>query len=164
MPLSTFSNCRSLAGTSVRPTIAEANTGSVGARTAPTRNDVVQSRPTRKCVTRAMKTNASGMPRPRARAGFLQWARSLGSETCMPSVNSTANRARSAVTDTISLSGVMWIRPRKPSLTSAPPTRKRKDVDSTVRAARPDNSTATSNATPNTATSTMTDAPDRKRE
>ena len=47
MPLSTFSNCRSLAGTSARPTIAEANTGSVGARTAPTRNDVVQSRPTR---------------------------------------------------------------------------------------------------------------------
>ena len=55
----------------------------------------------------------------------------------MPSVNSTANRARSAVTETISLSGVMWIRPRNPSLTSAPPTRKSKEVDRTVRAARP---------------------------
>lgn len=111
-----------------------------------------------------MKTKASGMPSPRARAGFRQWARSFGSETCMPSVNSTANRARSAVTGRISLSGVMWIRPRKPSLTSAPPARKSRDVDSTVRAARPDNSTATSNATPNTAASTMSGAPDRKRE
>lgn len=46
-PLSTFSSWRSLAGTSLRPTIAEANTGSVGASTAPTRKDVVQSRPTR---------------------------------------------------------------------------------------------------------------------
>ena len=106
-----------------------------------------------------MKTNASGMPRPRARAGFFQLARSLGSDTCMPSVNSTANSARSAVTDTISLSGVMWIRPRNPSLTRAPPTRKRKEVESTVRAARPDNSTATNSAAPNTTTSTMTATP-----
>lgn len=74
----------------------------------------------------------------------------------MPSVKSTANSARSAVTDTISLSGVMWISPRKPSLTRAPPARKRKEVDSTVRAARPDSSTAMSSATPKTTTSTMT--------
>lgn len=47
IPLSTFSSSRSRAGTSLRPTMAEAKTGSVGARTAPTRNDVVQSRPTR---------------------------------------------------------------------------------------------------------------------
>lgn len=107
----------------------------------------------------ALKTNASGMPSPRARAGLLQLARSLGSETCMPSVNSTVNWARSAVADTISQSGVMWISPRKPSLTSTPPTRKRVQVESIVRAARPDNSTAVSSAAPNTTTSSMPNAP-----
>lgn len=81
----------------------------------------------------------------------------------MPSVNSTANRARSAVTDTISLCGEMWIRPRNPSLTSAPPRRKSSEVDRTVRAASPDSRTATSSATPKTATSTMTKIPDRQK-
>jgi len=47
-PDSTLSSRRNLMGTSVRPTMAEANTGSVGDRIAPIRNDVVQSSPVRK--------------------------------------------------------------------------------------------------------------------
>ncbi|CAL9350693.1 hypothetical protein SUDANB58_00458 [Streptomyces sp. enrichment culture] len=160
-PLSTFSNCRSFEGTSLRPTMAEANTGSVGARTAPTRKDVVQSSPTRQWVISAMPAKASGMPSPRARAGYLQFSLSLGNDTCMPSVNSTANNARSAVTATMPLSGAMWTRPGNPSLTSAPPTRKRNEVDSTVRAATPESRTATSRAVPKTATSTTETNPDR---
>lgn len=69
-------------------------------------------------------TNASGMPRPSARAGFRQAPRSAGNETCMPSVNSTANSARSAVIATIGLSAMTWISPNAPSPTSAPATRK----------------------------------------
>lgn len=154
-PDSTFSNCRSRAGTSLRPTIAEANTGSVGARTAPTNSDVVQFSPTRKCVTTAMPTNASGMPRPSARAGLRHAPRSAGKETCMPSVNRTVNSARSAVMTTIGSSGAMWISPRKPSLTSAPASRNSSEVDRTVRAASPETRTATSSATPKTAMSTI---------
>lgn len=164
MPLSTLSSCRSRTGTSLRPTIAEANTGSVGASTAPTKNEVVQSNPTRKCVTSAIPTRTSGIPRPSARAGSRQALRNAGKETCIPSVNNTANNARSAVGVTTPLPGATWINPRRPSLTSAPPRRKSNDVDSTERAAKPDNNTATNNATPKTTTSTMAITPDQRRD
>ena len=47
-PLSTFSSCRSRAGTLSLPTIAAAKTGSVGLRTAPMRNASAQVSPTSK--------------------------------------------------------------------------------------------------------------------
>lgn len=72
----------------------------------------------------------------------------------MPSVNSTAKSARSAVILTMSLPGVMWTMPRKPSLTSAPPAKNSSEVESTDRAASPDSNTATSSAAPKTMTST----------
>ena len=45
-PDSTLSRCRSRAGTLSLPTSAEANTGSVGARTAPISSDSAHASPT----------------------------------------------------------------------------------------------------------------------
>ena len=68
-PDSTFSSCRNRAGTLSLPTSAAANTGSVGARTAPISNDSIHGRPATQCANAAVITRVSGNPRCSARPG-----------------------------------------------------------------------------------------------
>ena len=95
-PLSTLSRRRSRAGTSRRPTIAEAKTGSVGARTAPTSIAVIQSNPATKWARTATPPKASGIPMPRARAGWRHDPSPFSVRSAVPSTNRTVNSARSA--------------------------------------------------------------------
>ena len=154
-PLSMLSNWRSRAGTSVLVTIAEANTGSVGLSTAPTRKAVTQSSPATKWASTEMPRNVSGIPSSRARPDSRHAARNSGTPARWPSVNSTVNRARSASVDTIGLFGVSCSQPKPPEPATAPASRNISDVDSTVRAASPDTRTTMSSATPKMRTSAM---------
>ena len=85
-PLSTFNKDRSRAGTSSRPTIAEANTGSVGASTAPMSIDSVQGSPATQCASTAVTANVRGIPRMRARPGSRHAERRSPKPTRIPSV------------------------------------------------------------------------------
>ncbi len=85
-PLSTLSSERSRAGTSGRPTIADAKTGSVGARTAPTSIASVHGSPATACASTAVMPNVSGMPSTSARPGSRQARRRSAKPTRMPSV------------------------------------------------------------------------------
>ena len=154
-PLSMLSNWRSRAGTSVLVTIAEANTGSVGLSTAPTRKAVTQSSPATKWASTEMPRNVSGIPSSKARPDSRHAARNSGTPARWPSVNSTVNRARSASVDTIGLFGVSCSQPKPPEPATAPASRNISDVDSTVRAASPDTRTTMSSATPKMRTSAM---------
>jgi hypothetical protein len=79
-PDSTFSRRRNRSGTSARPTIAAANTGSVGDRIAPTRNAVGQSSPARKCAGTATPTIVSGIASPSARPDSRHASRRAGKQ------------------------------------------------------------------------------------
>src|SRR6266542_744330 len=147
-PDSTLSSRRSRAGTSLRPMIAAANTGSVGERMAPTRKLGVQSSGVNALVSNEMPMNVSGMPRPSARPAVRPVAFRAGSAARMPSVYRMLNRARSASVTTTGSFGRTSIQFRPPLPVTAPTTRNSSAVESTVRAAKPEISTTTSSVTP----------------
>jgi len=95
-PLSTFKRWRSLPGTYSLPTMAEANTGSVGLKTAPTRKEAAHGSPATKCARSAVTSRVSGMPKSSARPGKCQAEVRSRTPARIPSVNSTANSASSA--------------------------------------------------------------------
>lgn len=150
-PDSTFSSERSRSGTSRRTTMALANTGSVGASTAPSSSEDTQSRPVSSLASTATPSHASGSPIPRARAGCRHAWRIRGSAACIPSVNSTPNSATSAVATTTGLCSVKCTSPSRPGPTTAPASRNSSEVENTERAASPESSTATSSAAAKTA-------------
>jgi hypothetical protein len=148
-----LSSRRSRSGTSSRPTIAEAKTGSVGDRIAPSSKAVGQSSPAKKCAGTAMPIMVSGIARPKARPDSRQPSFSAGRLARRPSVNKTVNRAMSASPVTNEPLDGMSTRPNPPCPISAPATRNISAVDNTVRAATPDSDTLISSTTPKARTS-----------
>ena len=155
-PDSTLSRCRSRGGTSSRPTMAAAKTGSVGESTAPSRSDSSQGSPATQCASAAVTSSVSGSPstsaRPGSRQALRRSRRRPASRRCKAPRTARARPAptrrghRTATRRTSSTPG--------PS--RKPPTRNSTAVDSTVRLASSDSSTATtSNAEKQTSSTGM---------
>ena len=108
-----------------------------------------QSSPATKWASSAVTSSVSGSPQPSARPGSRHALRRSAQPTRMPSVNSTANSASSARLATTGESGSSGTTPVTPSPRTNPATRNSTAVDSTVRWASADTSTASSSMTAN---------------
>ena len=96
-----------------------------------------------------------GIPSSSARAGSRQARARSRTPTCMPSVKSTLNRASSANCRTTGASAASGSRSSIPSPARNPATRNSTAVDSTLRRASSETSTASSSTTANTVTAIM---------
>src|SRR5918992_5015573 len=151
-PDSRLSECRISLGTRGFVTTLEDSTGSVGERSAPTRNDSVQPRSVSAEVTTAIRPAVIGIARTRLRSGRCQAFWSISSSTSSPSRNRIRTSAITASPSAKLDSGSMSRTSRPPWPRMKPATTNAAVSDRKLRRATPATSAPAISSRPKTAT------------